>query len=230
MASQSQLQKITIRSVDGPQIVVSAQYNPKEVSFQKSVKWADQESQGDDFPGLQFSAGGAVTMSLELLFDKYEEGGDVRKYINQLMALAQVDPKLKRPPVVQLVWGGQRGVLFSGGFVGVVESLTTKYTMFTPEGIPCRAVATVALKQAEDVKANEEVGGSHYQHKGDKVTCSSSQELANLAKKHGMDLGQLCDANGIDDPAKFKGGSVYVPKKTQEAAKPKQADAEVQEG
>ncbi len=51
---------------------VTAMINPKELAYSKSVGWAEQAGTGRDFPDLQFTAGKAITISLELMFDRYE--------------------------------------------------------------------------------------------------------------------------------------------------------------
>ena len=91
-----------------------------------------------------------MTVSVELLFDGFETDRDVRPAINGLLSLALIDDGLKRPPLVKVVWGGSH-LIGSGEFIGVVESVSTKYTMFTSAGVPCRATATVSIKQAEEV-------------------------------------------------------------------------------
>jgi len=152
--SSDTLEKIAIMSLE-TSVVVRADYNPKELSFDKKATWTDDSSgTNTDFPSLQFTAGAAMTVSVELLFDAYEsDDRDVRPAINGLLSLALIDDSLKRPPMVKVVWGSSN-IIGSGQFTGVVESVTTKYTMFTSDGVPCRATATVSIKQAEEVSVN----------------------------------------------------------------------------
>lgn len=149
------LAKVMIVSLEGgPDI--TAEFNPKELSFSKSVGWSDDsQGTGTDFPALQFTAGKAIKLSVELLFDKFEESGDVRGIVQSVMKLALIRDDLKRPPMVQLIWGSS-DVLFTGGnFTGVVTDVTTKYTMFLNDGVPCRAVVSVSLTQAVSVLAGD---------------------------------------------------------------------------
>ena len=53
----------------------------------------------------------------------------------------------KRPPLVLLEWGE------FPRFKGVIESLSTEYTMFLPDGTPVRAICTITMKEADTVKA-----------------------------------------------------------------------------
>jgi hypothetical protein len=134
-------------------IVVQAQYNPKEVSFNKAASWADKEGKAQDFPMVQFTSGQAITLTLELLFDTYEKGGDVRNQITNLMKFVHVIDKTKvpRPPMVQLFWGSDQPLFNGQPFTGIVTSIDTRYTMFRDDGKACRATAKVSLKQAKQV-------------------------------------------------------------------------------
>ncbi len=154
----SKFKKIAIQSLD-PEcpVKIEADFNPKELSFEKSAGWTEESGgKGLDFPNLQFTNGKAIKMSVELLFDAYEKDTkDVRPVITNLMQLVHVCEPLERPPVVQVVWNSS-DVLFNGGkFIGVVESISTKYTMFTSDGIPCRATATISMTQADKIAYSE---------------------------------------------------------------------------
>lgn len=155
----SELQKISINSLETG-VKVIADFNPKELSFSKAVGWNDDKAGvGTDYPSLQFTAGQAITLSVELLFDQYETGGDVRGIVASVMSLALVDKSLKRPPMVQLLWAGKDVLFAKGEFTGVVDSVQAKYTMFHSTGAPCRASVTIALKQADRVTAGGGEGG-----------------------------------------------------------------------
>jgi hypothetical protein len=151
--------KVTIFSLDkGKDVEVEAQYNPKEVQVDKAVAWSKKEGNTapSDQPLLEFSGGQGRTMSLELLFDGFEENVDVHdKYVAKLLDLASIikangTAEEKRPPLIGVVWGG--GAKDSSklpAFKGVIESLSTKYTMFAADGKPVRATCTVKLKEAD---------------------------------------------------------------------------------
>lgn len=128
-----------------------AQYNPKEIQIEKSLTWNAGENKKADLPDLEFSSSGGRTLSLELLFDGYEENVDVsERYVSKLMQLCSImnpdapDEKDKRPSMVEICWpdGGQTA------FQGVIQSVSTKYTMFSPEGKPVRATCNVKIAEA----------------------------------------------------------------------------------
>jgi hypothetical protein len=138
----------------GDSAAITAQYNPKELGVDKSVSWSPAKHAKGNAPALEFTAGTGRSLSLELTFDGFEEGVDVHtKYVDKLVALTLVknadgsNDDDKRPPKVMLVWGGGK----LPKFIGVVESVSTKYTMFLPDGTPVRATCTVKLKEADAV-------------------------------------------------------------------------------
>ncbi len=132
-------------------VALWAQFNPKEISIEKSVTWNASPSDKGDMPDYEFSSGAARTLSLELLFDTYETGDggqpdDVSTtHVAMLMQLMMVmdltgDEDRKRPPIIQVRWDDT-------SFEGVLQSVSTKYTMFAPSGRPVRA--TCAIKVLE---------------------------------------------------------------------------------
>jgi len=165
--------KLKIGSLDNTGLTVEAQYNPKELEVGQNVPWkkpdaatqtgaqagAQGKAKGPDenYMVLEFTGAEGRTMSVELLFDGYEpEGGrsvDVAGQVKILEEMARVinpkstEEKERRPHHCVVSWG-DRGL---PRFNCVIESLTTKYSMFSPEGEPLRATCTVKLKEADSV-------------------------------------------------------------------------------
>src|SRR5215813_12822646 len=80
------------------------------------------------------------------MIDGYEDRIDVYKeYIEKLEGLAMIDSGLSRPPLALFVWGDTLR------FQGVVEDLNVKYTLFLPDGTPCRCTVNLKIKQSEGV-------------------------------------------------------------------------------
>ena len=144
---------------------IVAQYNPKEIQVDKSASWAQSTTSSGNSPEMQFTATNARALTLELFFDTYETVGpggkpyDVHEeYIKKLQLLTYVmnpegDEWERRPPRVMVLWGEDLP-----RFVGVVESVSTKYTMFLPGGRPVRA--TVSLKLTEALRTSNAPPGS----------------------------------------------------------------------
>ena len=137
-------------SIIGLEIAVDlvAQYNPKEIQIEKSLTWNPAANKKADLPDLEFSSSGGRTLSLELLFDGYEENVDVSEvYVAKLMQLCSImnpdaSEKLKRPSMVEICWPTKVK------FRGVIQSVSTKYTMFAPDGRPVRATCNIKVAEA----------------------------------------------------------------------------------
>src|SRR3569623_143264 len=126
-------EKISIGSIDEPteENSVSAQYYPNGLQ-------------------LEFTGAEGRTMSVELLFDGYEEHESIQGQVAKLEKLATVrqpnSPKdeMRRPHHCVVTWGTVMG----GGdnkFRCVIEQISTKYTMFSSGGVPLRASVTLKL-------------------------------------------------------------------------------------
>ncbi|MBK9029793.1 MAG: hypothetical protein IPL61_00365 [Myxococcales bacterium] len=146
------LKKLVIANLDKSNEGLWAQYNPKEIQVDKSASWSPSATSKGDHPELTFTTSNARTLQLELFFDTFETVGpggapfDVHKqYVEPLQKMMLVmdeagDEDRRRPPRVMILWGDDLPK-----FVGVVESVSTKYTMFMPGGRPVRATCSVKL-------------------------------------------------------------------------------------
>lgn len=166
--------KVTIVSME-PEVplFVTSMYNPEKLSFSKKANWdTSTAGKNSNFGIPSFKGGDPITLDLDLFFDRYEEGGDVRLEILKLMQFAQAHDKLTpgpRPPLVRVLWlsdedgdalslakGAVKGTIDPLGigkpFQGVVEDVTTTYTMFLSNGSPCRAEVKVKIRQADPIE------------------------------------------------------------------------------
>jgi phage protein U len=153
--------EVSIGSLDTPSLTVTAQYRPKDLQVVQSVPWTKHSNKSDEGTlQLEFSGAEGRTTTLELFFDASEtQGGTVAGEIGTLAVLARVrnptrkEDEFKRPHHCVLVFGR----VYTGGiFPCVIESMTTKYTMFSPDGEPIRATVTLQLKEANRVDMSDE--------------------------------------------------------------------------
>lgn len=119
---------------------ISCDFNPTEVTVDKSVTYAEQDVPGLDAPIQQFVSGDAETLSVELFFDTYEDGEDVREQTDEVNRLLMIDGDRHAPPVVKFAWGRI-------SFTSLVESANTTYTMFASDGTPVRARIDVTFRE-----------------------------------------------------------------------------------
>ncbi len=179
---------------DNPGGEVVCSYNPKEVSFQKGVNWSpDAQGVATNFPALQFTGGNAIKCTAELFIEGYEKKQDVRGPVKTLISFClkhpQANPRDIRPPRVKLIWGAQE-ILDGASFQNaVITDVQVHYTMFLPDGTPCRAKASVSMQEADVVSSGGGADGSEKL-----VTFSSNTEIANYpgateaADKAGYDV------------------------------------------
>src|SRR5262249_55439464 len=121
---------------------IEALFNPSEISVQLSINWSEQPTAQRDVVNQQHTNADPATLSLDLFFDTYETGRDVRDFTEKVAALGTIEKhgNLHRPPVCKLTWGK----VF---FQGTLQSLTQKFTMFLASGVPVRATLSCSFKQ-----------------------------------------------------------------------------------
>lgn len=157
---------------------IAGDYNPKELQVDKTVPWSKHSysnKNGDTAKSdrgnlhLEFTGAEGRTMSIELMFDGYEGNADrpVAESVRQLELLTNVmhpnsdKEDERRPPLCLVAWG-DKGL---PTFKCVIESMSTKYTMFGSDGTPLRATVTLKLKEADtlstkDAESGDSAGGT----------------------------------------------------------------------
>ena len=185
---------------------IPVRFNPTEYNLTTSAKYGEQSLPGLDTPLEQFVSGGADTLSMELLFDTYEEGIDVRVYTIQLDDIIAVSGDSHAPPVCRFVWG-------TFMFRGVLTQLTKRFTMFLSSGVPVRARVNVTFRQhATPAEQTAEVP----RLSADKTTVWRVTEGDTLWSIAASEYGEpnrwrpIAVANDIDDPRTLEPGSELV--------------------
>jgi hypothetical protein len=149
---------------------IAGDYNPKELQVDKTVPWSKHSysnKNGDTAKSdrgnlhLEFTGAEGRTMSIELMFDGYEQKQSVAEKVRQLELLTNVmhpmdnDENKRRPPLCLVAWG-DKGL---PTFKCVIESMSTKYTMFASDGTPLRATVTLKLKEADTLSTKDAESG-----------------------------------------------------------------------
>ena len=134
-------------------------YNPPELSFTKTATYADINIPGLDAPLLQFVRGSTETLNLELFFDSTENGTadaatPVSSLVDNFYRLVKISGTLHTPPLLRIFWGEHFPGLRNDqskravpAFDCIVTSCTRKYTLFNPDGVPLRAIVTLAVRE-----------------------------------------------------------------------------------
>jgi nucleoid-associated protein YgaU len=143
------------------------QFNPTEMTFAKSVQLAEIGIPGIDAPIQQFVRGQAEKLTLDLFFDTTESGMDagatsVTTLTDRFYSLVKINSETHAPPICQFAWNAPSfpGANLPGNYAQqqrtsfrcLVESVSQKFTLFTPQGIPLRATLTVALREYKSLE------------------------------------------------------------------------------
>lgn len=220
------LVKAFLVSKNNPSMVVPFLFNPRELSVEKSNQFAEVNIPGLSSPVFQFVRGNARSVTMDLLFDTYEQGTDVRIFTDRITGwdagsmlsklpdiakgLMDIDSELHAPPICLFIWG-------TFIFQCIIERVTKKFTMFLPEGIPVRATLTVTLKEYRevDIQVKEISFQSSDLTKRWVVTQGDSLWLI-AAKEYGNpgDWRLIAEANRIDNPRIiYPGQELIIPVK-----------------
>ncbi len=214
MKTDVQLEKLLIRGEDGAVAgqEVHAMYNPKEIGIDKTVPWKQQDKAEGDAPPQEFTTGQPRTLSFDLMFDAFEQKNEVHEakspadhdvyaqFVSKLEKFVMIDKGLKRPPMVTAAWSKS---LPSGdpAFKGVIASMNVKYTMFMPDGTPCRCTVTVKMTEAKAAvykgKDSKKKGGSKTKAPAKGTQIKQGERIDQAA---GGDYRPAADAAGIDNP------------------------------
>jgi Contractile injection system tube protein len=126
-------------------------FNPNEYTFSKKNTWTSKPVKGQNVPSLEFSGGDAMILKMQLFFDTYTTGGDVRTTTNKIWKLMNINKSLAdmtstkgRPPMVEFQWGA------TWSFKAVITNISQKFTLFRDNGIPVRATLDVDFLQAKE--------------------------------------------------------------------------------
>ncbi len=194
---------------------IEFQFNPKEVTLTKTAKWKREAAKGAKKSGVpEFLGAEPAKLSLEMFLDASRTmDSSVVKRVEKLFECCVPtdttrEKKKASPPWVRFQWGSIMG------FPGHIKSVTVKYTLFTPGGMPVRAVCTVALEEM-----GGETGGQNPTSGALAAravhTVVSGDSLASLAYREYGDptlWRALAEANDIDDPMRLPvGRTLLVP-------------------
>jgi nucleoid-associated protein YgaU len=192
---------------------VPFQFNPKEVTITKSAKWERKTTKGSKKAGPpEFTGPQPSKMTLEMFFDATTtQDGSVVKAVETLLSCCvateqSAGQKKPSPPLVVLHWGSM------SSFPAFVSSVSAKFTLFSSDGTPIRAVCSVSLEEmpAEPGGQNP-TSGSHEVRRVHRTVAGDS--LASVAYAEYGDPNAwwaLAAFNQIDDPLRVRAGTVLL--------------------
>lgn len=218
MADDTQ-NKLTIINVDLNQTVkdgFKVQFNPTEYTFEDASKWQEQEGNRRR-PELQYTGGERKRLTMELFFDTYELGQDVRElYTGKLAKLLVVTTddqnNGKRPPLLELHWGKANSDT-GFPFKCVIENIKQQFTFFNREGTPVRAKVNVTFKEYELPKDEMKREPRRSSFPTKTYTVREGDTLNSIAAELWKDPAKwrfIADANRIHNPRVLTAGQVLI--------------------
>ncbi|MEC4811802.1 MAG: LysM peptidoglycan-binding domain-containing protein [Scytonema sp. PMC 1069.18] len=197
-------------------------FNPTTYAITKSVNWTPpQDANGKSIksqnylnaPTLSFSGGGSRQLSLDLFFDVTESRSqDVREETNKIVALTRIEPikPTPRPPTCEVSWGNAPPNS-DFPFVGVVSSLTQKFTLFRRDGKPVRAELNVVFLELLDAEADQRQTDPEMTTRVVRLGDTLSSIAAEVYQDP-TNWRMIAEANGLDNPRDLKiGTSLSIP-------------------
>jgi nucleoid-associated protein YgaU len=183
---------------------IEVMYNPEEFRLEQGNNFAEVGIPGLAAPPIQFVRGRLRALTMDLFFDSYEAGDDVRIRSGRVIALLDKLPDTKAPPVLLFTMG-----LFA--FRCVLVEANQRYTMFLRDGTPVRVTLSVRFQEYAPVMLKVEPGlfaGPPTLH-----NLGAGQTLSSLAAQYLGDPSrwrEIAKANGIVDPLSIASGTSLV--------------------
>lgn len=204
---------------------IEVQYNPTELSYDKSGQFAEIAIPGLDAPLQQFVRGQAEKLTLELFFDTTDQGmgtdaTSVTKLTDRIYQLVKIEPTRHAPPICTFIWNGPfppgssisdaSGNQRRDGFTCIVESVKQKYTLFSAAGVPLRATLTVALREyktLDDQLAQLNLNSPDRTHSHVIQRGETLSGIAGEIYRRPGDWRLIAEANNIEDPRRLTAGT-----------------------
>ena len=185
---------------------IPVMYNPEEYRLEQGNDFAEVGVPGLNAPPVQYVRGKARVLTMDLFFDSYEDGSDVRIHTAQIVSLLQTTPRTHAPPILLFTMGQ-----FS--FRCVLVDASQRFTMFLRDGTPVRSILSARFHEFVDIVIETEHGlfvgppTLHTVTAGQTVSQIASQLLGDPSRWR-----EIADANGIDNPLKLvPGASIVAP-------------------
>jgi hypothetical protein len=195
---------------------VECQFNPSEYTVEKSVQFAELGVPGLSVPVLQYVRGLGRRLTVQLFFDTYEEGTDVRDHTNKVFGLLDVASATHVPAICRLRWDpGTWDARGDNSFRCVLERVTGRFTLFLTDGTPVRATLDVVLREYVDVDVAVRRDNLQSADHDKTVRLRHGETLHSVAAREYGDPAlwrPIARANAIDNPRLVPSGTLlHVP-------------------
>ena len=206
---------------------IKVQFNPTEYTLNKGAQIAEINIPGIDSPILQFIRGQNEKLTLDLFFDTTEQGmgagaTSVTTETDKIFALTKIEPERHAPPICTFYWNehfpgdtllNHAGNQLRNAFKCIVESVKSKSTLFSPEGVPLRATLTVTLREYKTLEEQLDQLGRSSPNRTHGHVLQRGETLSGLAGRYYRRPGRwrpIAEANGIEDPRRLTAGTTLT--------------------
>lgn len=191
----------------GTKLSIPLCFNPTEYQLSKQNTFQEVPIPGLSAPPIQFVRGASEKLTFEAVVDTSDDMTNVRtRYVDPLRKLMAINGSIHAPPVVKFKWE-------SFEFVGVIESLTVTFTLFSEAGAPVRAKLAFGLKEYTTVadqvalakNASPDLEKVYVIKRGDTLSGIAEQAYGDPAQWRA-----IAGANAITDPRALQAGMVIT--------------------
>lgn len=176
--------------------------------MEKTVTYSEVSKLKLEAPRLQYTGGNAGSLTVELFYDTYESGTDVRNYTDKIADLIKIDTEIHAPPPLKFIWAMEK----REPFICVLESVTKKFTMFLQDGTPVRARLNLKLKEfkmelneRESTLQSPDKTKVHIIQLGDSLWLIASRFYGNAAFWR-----PIAERNGLKNPRILEPGTKLI--------------------
>ncbi|MBW4436949.1 MAG: hypothetical protein KME04_07425 [Pleurocapsa minor GSE-CHR-MK-17-07R] len=197
-----------IKNLLKPSDVVNFMFNPFEYTITKQNTWTPNPTNSENAPRIQFSQGGAQTLTLVLFFDTLAEGTNVTDKTKKLWDMTMIDDTTRNsetqvgtPPDVEFSWGALV-------FRAVITQISEQYTLFKEDGTPVRSKVTVNLQQRipEAATPAQDAGADSAASPAASAPATGSDRPDNMVSNPD-DMRSAMANSGVDNPLNVARGT-----------------------
>lgn len=209
-------QKARIMREDKPKEEVEFMFNPSELTIERTNQFNEVNIPGQPSSIFQFVKGGSRTLTMDIFFDTYEIGQDVRVFTDRITGwesgnkkgngLMDIDSKLHAPPICYFMWGDFI-------FPCIIERVSKKFTMFLFDGTPVRATLNITLKESTKIINQIKENPKNSADRTKTWVVKEGDSLWFIANKEYGDPGlwrPIAEVNNVNNPLFLKPGTEII--------------------
>jgi nucleoid-associated protein YgaU len=188
---------------------IAVLFNPAELKLDKSANWPKVATARRDTAHSAFTYGEPYSLSVDLFFDTYEQGEDVRQHTGEIVRLATVQGNLQRPPRCKMFWGENH----FDDLQWALQSVSQRFTLFLPNGNPARATLGCSFQEWRSSKEEARTTKRSSPDVAKTRVVQRGETLSSIAAEEYSDPGlwrPIAELNAIHNPRRVAPGQVLA--------------------